>query len=321
MKTNFMNSIRSLRFFCSLVLAGALALNSSAQSAPEVTSKRVIYYYQTQYYQGKYVSLSKIWKQVNPKTHKPITTDVMVAAFHLGYDSNNKPYIHLNDNPPSDPMFKVMWQQVATLQKNGVSVRMMLGGAAQGSYANLFSHWTTFYPILKRTLQHYDLNGIDMDIEEPVTLANAKKLIDHLNKDFGQQFIMTMSPVAPDLWSYVGVSGFHYKDLYASPEGKRINWFNGQFYCGWATLANPTEYEFIINNGYPPDKIVGGMIGNPANCSGFVPINTVAKTVKELVAKYPSFGGVADWEYFNTLPGGLPDPVKWGAIMAKAMGD
>jgi len=58
----------------------------------------------------------------------------------------------------------------------------------------------------------------------------------------------------------------------------------------------------IINNGYPPDKIVGGMIGNPANCSGFVPINTVAKTVKGLVAKYPTFGGVADWEYFNTLP-------------------
>jgi len=301
---------------------GALALGgASAQSAPDVTSKRVIYYYQTQYYQGKYVSLSKIWKQVNPTTHKPITTDVMVAAFHLGYDSNNKPYIHLNDNVPGDPMFKIMWQQVATLQKNGVSVRMMLGGAAQGSYANLFSHWSTFYPILKGTLKHYKLDGIDMDIEEPVTLSNAQRLIDRLNKDFGKAFIMTMSPVAPDLSSYVGVSGFHYKDLYNSPEGKRINWFNGQFYCGWGTLGSPLNYEAIINNGYPADKIVGGMIGNPANCSGFVPINTVAKTVKELVAKYPSFGGVADWEYFNTLPGGLADPVKWGAIMAKAMGN
>jgi hypothetical protein len=50
-----------------------------------------------------------------------------------------------------------------------------------------------------------------------------------------------------------------------------------------------------------------------------VPINTVAKTVEELFAKYPTFGGVADWEYFNTFPGGLNNPVKWGAIMAKAM--
>jgi hypothetical protein len=52
-----------------------------------------------------------------------------------------------------------------------------------------------------------------------------------------------------------------------------------------------------------------------------VPINTVAKTVEELFAKYPTFGGVADWEYFNTLPGGLNNPVKWVAIMTKAMGD
>jgi len=52
-----------------------------------------------------------------------------------------------------------------------------------------------------------------------------------------------------------------------------------------------------------------------------VAINTVAKTVEELFAKYPTFGGVADWEYFNTLPGGLNNPVKWGAMMAKAMGD
>jgi hypothetical protein len=65
------------------------------------------------------VSLAKICKQIDPQTHKPITTDAMVAAFHLGYDSNNKPYIHLNDNVPSDAIFKIMREQVATLQKNG----------------------------------------------------------------------------------------------------------------------------------------------------------------------------------------------------------
>jgi hypothetical protein len=127
---NFMNSIRSFRFLGFLTLTCALVLGTAlAQSASDVTRKRVIYYDETQYYQGKYVSLTKIWKQIDPQTHKPITTDAMVAAFHLGYDSNNKPYIHLNDNVPSDAMFKIMWEQVATLQKNGVSVRM-LGGAA-----------------------------------------------------------------------------------------------------------------------------------------------------------------------------------------------
>src|SRR5262249_36171588 len=197
---------------------------------------------------------------------------------------------------------------------------MMLGGAAQGSYRNLFSSWNVFYPILRRTLKKYKLDGIDLDIEEQVSLPNAKKLLNRLSADFGPSFVLTMSPVAPDLSGYVGFSGFNYKDLYNSSAGRKIKWFNGQFYCGWATLATTADYEAIIRNGYPAAKVVGGMIGNPANCSGFVPIPIVAKTVRKLVAEYPQFGGVADWEYFNTLPGGLDNPVKWGAIMAKAMG-
>src|SRR5437016_6762603 len=97
-----MNIMRSVILFS---LAAALVGSAAAQPAT-VSSKRVIYYYQTQYYQGRYVSLGKIWKQIDPKTQKPITTDVMVAAFHLGYDSNNQPYIHLNDNVPGDPIFR-----------------------------------------------------------------------------------------------------------------------------------------------------------------------------------------------------------------------
>src|SRR4029077_7261638 len=118
--------------------------------------------------------------------------DVMVAAFHLGYNSDNTPYIHLNDNVPGDPMFDVMWGEVATLQSKGVTVRMMLGGAAQGSYQLLFSQWDTFYPILKSTLQQYSLDGIDLDVEENVSLTNIKKVIDQLNRDFGSNFIITL---------------------------------------------------------------------------------------------------------------------------------
>lgn len=67
-----------------------------------------------------------------------------------------------------------MWQEVATLQSYGVTVRMMLDGAAAGSYPVLFENWDTFYLILQGTLQQYNLNGIDLDVEGNVTLANAK---------------------------------------------------------------------------------------------------------------------------------------------------
>jgi hypothetical protein len=302
--------------------AATPALPQIAGAGPASTTaiKRVIYYYQTQYSNGSYVSLAPILHTLNPNTGKPYVTDVLVAAFHLGYDSNNAPYIHLNDNPPGDPMFDVMWPQVAKLQSSGITARMMLGGGAAGSYAVLFAHWNTFYPILKQTLQQYDLNGIDLDVEENVSLSDAEKLIDRLHRDFGNAFIITLAPVASALYGGANLSGFDYKQLYDSPSGARISWFNGQFYSGFGSLISTATYDRIVSFGYPPDKVVAGMIANPTDGSGFVAIDTVRNTVKQLVTKYPTFGGVFAWEYFNALPGGPAKPAKWSAVMGRAMG-
>jgi chitinase len=302
-----------------LVLMTATIANAAPAGPDAATAKRVIYYYQTQYNNGTYVSLSPMWTRLNPSTNKPYVTDIMVAAFHLGYDTNGAPYIHLNDNVPTDPMFMTMWQEVATLQSYGVTVRMMLGGAAQGSYADLFSQWSIFYPILQQTLQQYKLNGIDLDIEENVSLANAEGLINQLSSDFGSKFLITMAPVASALWGGANLSGFSYKQLYQSSAGAKIAWFNGQFYSGFATLSSTTDYAHVISFGYPPDKIVAGMIANSADGSGYVPMKTVAQTVNSLVTSYQHFGGVVAWEYFNAEPGGTTDPIEWAVYMAKAM--
>jgi hypothetical protein len=278
-----------------LILVALLAASGNAfgQSPTGTTPKRVIYYYQTQYYNSVYQSLSPIWNQINPKTGKPDVTDLMVASFHLGFNSDGSPYIHLNDNVPSDSMFTQMWAETATLQTYGVTVRMLLGGAAQGSYADLFSNFEEFYPLLQSTIQTYNLNGFDMDVEEIVSLSDIQKLIDQLHTDFGPSFILTMSPVASALWGGANLSGFDYKDLAESAEGKLISWYNGQFYSGFATLANTADYEKIVAYGFPANQVVGGMIGNPADGSGYVVIGTVSKTVTSLVGVYPNFGGVA----------------------------
>jgi hypothetical protein len=311
--------MRALCVMAFLVLASGLMPARALGQGAQATDKRVIYYYQTQYYNGNYVSLAPIWKQINRRTGKPVVTDVMIAAFHLGYNSNGSPYIHLNDNVPSDPMFTQMWQEVATLQSYGVTVRMLLGRAAQGSYADLFSQWSTFYPIVRQTLRQYHLNGFDADIEENVSLSNAQRLIDKLNGDFGARFILTMDPVASALWGGANLSGFDYKQLYQSTEGQRINWFNGQFYSGFATLASTADYDRIVAYGFPAEKVVGGTLGNPLDGSGYVAYQTVAQTATALVGEYPTFGGLASWEYFNTLPGGLAKPTEWARIMQKAM--
>src|SRR5579864_998201 len=284
------------------------------------SSKRDIYYYQTQYFAGVYQSLAPIWKHGNPATGKPYVTDLIVAAFHLGYDANGYPYIHLNDNVPGNPMFKKMWYECKVLRGLGVTVRMMLGGAAQGSYADLFSQWDTFYPILKSTIAKYHLQGIDLDVEENVSLHDIERLIAQLNSDFGPSFIITLAPVASALQGGANLSGFSYYNLYHGPQGPNIAYFDVQFYSGFGSLYTPADYEHVVAHGYPPEKVVAGAIDNPSDGSGYVATGRVAKTVRALLTRYPTFGGVVGWEYFNALPGGQTRPDEWAALMAEAMG-
>ncbi|MEO6989948.1 MAG: chitinase [Candidatus Baltobacteraceae bacterium] len=293
----------------------SIASRPLAAPAPE----RTIYYDQTQYFNGVYQSLSPIWEHVDRVTHRPYVTDVMLAAFHLGYNGS-VPYIHLNDNVPSDPMFDVMWPEVSTLQSDGITVRMMLGGAAQGSYADLFQHWSTFYPILKQTLQQYKLNGIDLDVEETVSLQDIQHLIRRLRFDFGKNFLVTLSPVCSALWGGANLSGFSYIDLYNSPQGRDIAWFNAQFYSGFGSLSSPSDYDHVVGGGvFTADKVVAGVIANPHDGNGFIPIATLVGTVHTLVTEHNNFGGLADWEYFDALPGGQANPVEWARIVSRAM--
>jgi chitinase len=302
-----------------LLAAATLAGAARAQTAPANQIHRDIYYYQTQYNNGVYVSLAPTYTTLNPSTHKPVVTDIMIAAFHLGYNSDGTPYIHLNDNIPQDPIFAPMWPQAAAAQQAGITARMMLGGAAQGSYQLLFSQPQIFYPVLASTIRQYKLNGIDLDIEETVTLQNVEMLIEQLHKDFGANFIITLSPVATDLEYGYGLGGFNYKDLYTSPAGQYIAWFNTQFYSGFGDLYSTTSYDTAIANGYPPNQVVAGMLTNAANGGGFTPIPTAKSTVAQLSAKYSNFGGVAGWEYFDSLPGGIASPITWATTFARAM--
>ncbi|WP_266159385.1 glycosyl hydrolase family 18 protein [Dyella silvatica] len=312
---------------------GALPLAGMAQSTASTlpntaSSKRVVYYDQTIYngsssQASNYVSLSPLWDvaNINPNTQKPYVTDVIVGAFHLGAQSDGTS-LHLNDNPPSDAIFNVLWKDVGTLQGKGVNVLAMLGGAAQGSYASLFDqngNLTTYYDTLKQALQTYGLNGIDLDIEESVSLANIETLITQLRKDFGSDFIITFAPVAAALQGDTDpFSGFNYLDLY-NDQSANISWFNVQFYSGFGSLSSSTDYSSIVKAGFPANKVVAGMLSNSNNGSGFVSITTVKKTVTSLLKTYPDFGGVDAWEYYNANPGGTAKPALWGTTFGQLM--
>ena len=186
---------------------------------------------------------------------------------------------------------------------------MLMMGGAGGAYSELFSDFETYYGLLVKMIKDRSwINGIDLDIEESVKLSDVKMLIQRIVKDFGEDYIITMAPVAPALMHDGGsMAGFSYKELYKSKEGKYIDWFNTQCYYSFSCKT----YKSIVNNGYPPEKIVIGMESGQYNEETFS--NALCEVTK-IKQEYPDYGGVYDWEYLNAPPN-KNDPSQWAKLM------
>ena len=263
-----------------------------------MTSK-ICYYYQT------FVGLQPLLE--NPQ----LVDIILVSSIHFGTNKDGSPYIHLNDAPPTDNTFNTLWDETNILSNKGVKIMLMLGGAG-GAYNSLFNNFSLYYPMLVNTIKtHNWITGIDLDIEEYVDLNNVKYLINILKKDFGNDFTITMAPIQSALMAdEPGLGGFSYKELFNSPEGKLISHFNVQCYSSY-TLDTINK---IIQNGYPEDKIVMGMLGGNYDPDYWA---DKIKQVKLIKLKY-NIGGVFCWEYCNSPPD-MNDPSKWAEDMARIL--
>lgn len=177
-----------------------------------------------------------------------------------------------------------------------------------------------YYVPLKNTLKYHKIQGLDLDIEEQVDVSCPVNLLRRLNQDFGNDFILTMAPVASDLQpGEYGLGGFSYSSMDSQatasgkPNGKLVNWFNAQFYNGWGDSSSPVGYNAIISHGYSPDRVVLGVLDNPNDGgSGWYSISTYKKTINTLKADYSNFGGDVGWEYWDAGGNdGYSDPWQW----------
>lgn len=262
----------------------------------------------------------------------------------------------LNDHPPSDPRFTQLWQEVRDAQDAGVRVLAMLGGAAKGTYgpdrlgSDDDATFERFYLPLRDLLRERRFDGIDLDVEEDMSLAAVIRLIDRLRADFGpaptaqggghgagRGFDITLAPVATALLGTGlpkhNLSGFDYEALEVM-RGSEISWYNVQFYCGWGDCSSPLVYEAVIAHGWPRDRIVVGTVTNPENGAGWVPWALLVKVLagmRERAARRKpgtggdgeedGFAGVMGWEFFNALPGGRPRPWLWAQWMTAVLRD
>ena len=239
--------------------------------------KKIIYYYQT------LIDLEEFIKN-NRATH------IILSSIHFGFN-NNELYIHLNDSPIDSDIFNKVWKQLKVLNDNGLTIMVMMGGAGL-AYNVFFDNYEKAYKLLTDFITNHEyIKGIDLDIEETTNINNVKTLINFLKQDY-PKFIITMAPLSDSLTSdNTGMGNFVYKDLYNSPEGAHIDWFNGQFYGSF----NLETYTDIINNGYPANKIVLGMLTGTSN------IDYYKNEIKKIKGKYPDFSGVDVWELVLTV--------------------
>ena len=264
-----------------------------------MSNKKIIYYYQT------FIGLKKL-------LNKDSVTHIIVSSIHFGYEKKNIPYIHLNDNNPNDIIYDKLWNDIILSERKGIIIMLMIGGAGK-AFQELFSNFNIFYELLKNEIKRRPyIKGVDLDVEEIIPMEYIQCLINQLNKDFGEDFIITMAPLGSSLqYDNSGMAGFCYKQLFNSPEGKRINWFNGQYYNNYTE----SSYDQTILNGYPPSKIIFGMISSQFNNSNF---QDACKIIKKISNKYNDFNGVFNWEYFDSPPN-KNDPSEWADLIKKSI--
>ncbi|KAJ5689357.1 hypothetical protein N7462_003749 [Penicillium macrosclerotiorum] len=276
---------------------------------------RVICYHQTLIPgEGPYVSMLPLLEQNTGITH------IILAAIHINDEPGN---ITLNDDPPDSPKFDPLWAEVPLLKQGGVKVMGMLGGAAPGSFQRLDGsqqQFERFYSPLLTILRRHGLQGLDLDVEEKMSLPGIIRLIDRLKADMGADFIITLAPVAAALLGVGNLSGFDYRELEQACASK-IDWYNTQFYNGWGPAEDPRMYAAMVAQGWSPRRVVYGLLTNPGNGSqGYVSREKMTAVLATLIEQFPEFGGVMGWEYFNALPGDRENPWQWAAEMSMSMG-
>ncbi|KAL8825335.1 MAG: hypothetical protein Q9170_007834, partial [Blastenia crenularia] len=172
---------------------------------------RIILYHQTHHTSiGHPISLLPL---LTEPTSTISLTHLIIAAIHLNTPPGN---IHLNEDPPSAPKHIPLWTEKTILQDCGIKVLGMLGGAAKGTFTRLDGNdedFEAYYIPLRNMMKEYAFDGLDLDVEEPMSLNGIIRLIDRLKADFGVEFIITLAPVANALRGGNQLSGFDYEAL------------------------------------------------------------------------------------------------------------
>jgi hypothetical protein len=186
--------------------SGGTRTTSERPEAKARQLPRLVMYHQTIHHDGALVPIRDLVDLPTGLTH------LYVAAWHVNGARN----VTLNNLPATHTVNDDFWRDIRAIQRKGVKVLAMLGGAARGSYEQLKlrgdDYLKHYHPMLERylplmvLLKHYEFDGIDLDVEEHMTLDDVQRLINRVRADFGRDFLITLAPVYPAMLSAPGAT-------------------------------------------------------------------------------------------------------------------
>ncbi|KFG83496.1 endo-N-acetyl-beta-D-glucosaminidase precursor [Metarhizium anisopliae] len=220
-------------------------------------------------------------------------------------------------------MFYTLWNETRIMKEAGVKVMGMIGGAAPGSFTSETLDgdedvFEKYYTQIREVIFRYELDGLDIDVEQPMSQDGIERLIDKIHCDFGSGFIITLAPVASALKNGGNLSGLDYK-LLEYRKGCKISFYNCQFYGGFGTMSSTKDYHDIVTNGFKASRVVAGQLSSGTltyDRLGQLNINTTIVSLRE---KYGRIGGIMGWEYGLSVTRGMDEPWRWAQAMTQIL--
>ncbi len=239
---------------------------------------------------------------------------VILSALHM-HDDGGTYSLYLNDTALND-VSSDYWDAVAGLQKSGMTVTALLGGAGNGTWKCVTADLQQAADVLVAAMDApYNLQGFDLDWEtapayDATTIGNLTNAIVAGNSSA----IVTHAPV-PGLLST-------YDQSFWDLVGDNLAWLNVQWY-GDSDLIS--DYENFVSGqtsgvAVSPNRVVCGSTVVTQVGVGYTPLCTLMKWIVTLQVKYSDFGGVAGWEFTQTIGSSDPTVANWNSCIQAALG-
>ncbi len=219
--------------------------------------------------------------------------DTYANHIHFGYFTFNNKELKLNGKAPNDLSYDKLWFDLGISTEKNINCVMVL------DVNNMDTNYNYYYNLLREFIKEQEIiiKGIDLDVENKISLNNIKKLINNISEDF-PELLISISTVGYSMCvkdletTYADEKEWSYSLFNKSLEALNIDYYTCAFNEDDFTIDS---FQDMIDNGFDANKIVMGCNSKYfQDYDNYYELRCIAK-------KYPNIGGTFI-KYFEDSP-------------------